>query len=236
MAHTDIGIKWETEKSKIFIFAFFPVLQAIPFFYMDSTIENKKWRKEAYATLITSILLVLIGTTFITLAGLEPYYVDTTDEPYVEQYITEYEFQQKYADEIKNDNLVIGDTLEEQKYQDAHSQWYKKEDIQRMEEKNDSFSFTMIWLGWGSFSALFLLTFVMIFVAFSERTKFLKMLAPASAQALTMEKYNPYMATANSLANEGNKKQVISLNIQPDDSPSNQPPAIPNNGKRNIEL
>lgn len=189
MAITNKGSKWERRSSYFLIFAFLPILNCIPFFHMNSRIKNKRWLFLGWFVMILDIVLILavalIPTAGYSLEPERPYYSEVAGSvPDVEDFMT-MEQREKYLDDYSYSYSKEFKLSEEnEKYENAVNQYYtdekeweKQPEIAAQISDYENFNSIIDGLSIGSIVALGIFYFIVIVLAFSERPKYLKLLA-----------------------------------------------------------
>lgn len=186
MALTNKGAAWERKNSLYLIFSFIPVLNCLPFFHMHSRIKNKKWALLGWFSLIIQILLivVLFVTPFIN-AVERPYYSDVAGYiPSVEDFMNQEQKAKYYEDSSYSYSTEFMLSEEYEKYQEATEQyqvdenkWEQQPEIaEQISEYENSVSIR------GGITvalpiALILIHLILIIISFTERPRYLKLLA-----------------------------------------------------------
>lgn len=189
MAITNKGSKWERRSSYFLIFAFLPILNCIPFFHMNSRIKNKRWLFLGWFVMVLDIVLILavalIPTAGYSLEPERPYYSEVVGSvPDVEDFMT-MEQREKYLDDYSYSYSKEFKLSEEnEKYENAVNQYYtdekeweKQPEIAAQISDYENFNSIIDGLSIGSIVALGIFYFIVIVLAFSERPKYLKLLA-----------------------------------------------------------
>lgn len=211
MAYTNKGSKWETQNSKIFILSFFPFLQSIPFFHMNSKIPNKKWKIEGILSIVMAFIFVVLSVAFAVTAWNDPY--DTTQgRPDQNDYITQSEFMEKYADEIENEGWTIESTPEYQEYDKAFDEWLNSDECNELEEKESQWNSRFMALMMASIALGAAFNIAMIISAFNQRVVFLRKLARIEDGK---EVAQDFQSMRRVTANVANRAQVLNQSVQP---------------------
>lgn len=184
MAQTVKDTKRKFKDSFCFIFAVIPVLNCIPFFHMNSKVQNKKWKTIAWVLILLQIALI-IGLFLVEgLRGPEipsylkvESYVNATDYMNNEQRVkysqdssftssSEWKNSDEYAEYLK---AVDERTKRE-------SEWKKQPEIAAQYENRDNFRNIKNGILTGLLIALFIIWLFSIILAFTERPRYLKLL------------------------------------------------------------
>ncbi len=186
MALTNKGAAWERKNSLYLIFSFIPVLNCLPFFHMHSRIKNKKWALLGWFSLIIQILLivVLFVTPFIN-AVERPYYSVVADYiPSVEDFMTQEQKAKYYEDSSYSYSTEFMLSEEYEKYQEASEQyradqreWEQQPEIAEQISEYENYNSVRGGITVALPIALILIYLILIIISFTERPRYLKLLA-----------------------------------------------------------
>lgn len=186
MALTNKGAAWERKNSLYLIFSFIPVLNCLPFFHMHSRIKNKKWALLGWFSLIIQILLivVLFVTPFIN-AVERPYYSDVAGYiPSVEDFMNQEQKAKYYEDSSYSYSTEFKLSEEYEKYQEATEQyqvdenkWEQQPEIAEQISEYENYNSVRGGITVALPIALILIHLILIIISFTERPRYLKLLA-----------------------------------------------------------
>lgn len=186
MALTNKGAAWERKNSLYLIFSFIPVLNCLPFFHMHSRIKNKKWALIGWFSLIIQILLIVVlcVTPFIN-AVERPYYSDVADYiPSVEDFMTQEQKAKYYEDSSYSYSTEFMLSEEYEKYQEASEQyradqreWEQQPEIAEQISEYENYNSVRGGITVALPIALILIYLILIIISFTERPRYLKLLA-----------------------------------------------------------
>lgn len=186
MVLTNKGAAWERKNSLYLIFSFIPVLNCLPFFHMHSRIKNKKWALLGWFSLIIQILLivVLFVTPFIN-AVERPYYSDVAGYiPSVEDFMNQEQKAKYYEDSSYSYSTEFKLSEEYEKYQEATEQyqvdenkWEQQPEIAEQISEYENYNSVRGGITVALPIALILIHLILIIISFTERPRYLKLLA-----------------------------------------------------------
>ena len=186
MALTNKGAAWERKNSLYLIFSFIPVLNCLPFFHMHSRIKNKKWALLGWFSLIIQILLivVLFVTPFIN-AVERPYYSDVAGYiPSAEDFMNQEQKAKYYEDSSYSYSTEFKLSEEYEKYQEATEQyqvdenkWEQQPEIAEQISEYENYNSVRGGITVALPIALILIHLILIIISFTERPRYLKLLA-----------------------------------------------------------
>lgn len=186
MALTNKGTVWERKNSLYTIFSFIPVLNCIPFLHMHSRIKNKKWALIGWFSLIIQILLivVLFVTPFIN-AVERPYYSDVAGYiPSVEDFMNQEQKAKWYEDSSYSYSTEFKLSEEYEKYLEATEQyrvdenkWEQQPEIAEQISEYENYVSIRGGLVIALPVAFIIIYIILIVVTFTERPRYLKLLA-----------------------------------------------------------
>lgn len=177
MAITNKPKEWETKNSLYLIYAFFPLINCLAFFHMNSRVPNKKWKNMAWVTLFVNLFLILL--TF--LSSVFSYSIQI--RPYPEQTYS-YVNESKYfgSNYLTDEEKQTHPNYEE--YSKAYEQYSQdKEDYENSAEYkeakrvNNSFRDIMGVLGAAFIMVAIVFNIVILFLIISQRADYLRALA-----------------------------------------------------------
>lgn len=189
MALTNKGSKWERKNSLYIIFSFIPVLNCIPFFHMHSRIKNKKWALLGWFSIIIQILIIIALSIIPDIqyynAPERPNYGDVTGgSPSVEDFMSK-EQKAEYIEDSSYINSTEFKLSEEyEKYQEATEQyradenkWEQQPEIAAQISEYENYGATWRGVLIAFRIAFFIIYLFLIIISFTERPRYLKLLA-----------------------------------------------------------
>lgn len=176
--------KRKLKNSWFFIFSVIPVLNCIPFFHMNSKIQNKKWKNIAWVLILLQIALIiglflvegLSGPKAPNYRDVESY-VNATDYMNTEQrakYAQDSTFS--YSSEWKNSDEYAEYLQAVDARSERESEWKKQPEIAAQYENRDNFLNIKNGISTGVLVAQFIIWLFSIILAFTERPRYLKLL------------------------------------------------------------
>lgn len=174
MALTNKGTRWENKNSLFLIFSFIPILDFVPFFHMNSRVENKKYKKMgwwAVALNIIFIFLIVIAMIFTIQiftydrTGLRDY---ENTAPKLEDFLG-YNYYEKYPNYME--------MPEYEEYLKAQDEWNSREDIIEASRHADSVEMAVTYSFVGIVLLYCIFHIIIIILAFNSRPNYLRELS-----------------------------------------------------------
>lgn len=174
MALTNKGTRWENKNSLFLIFSFIPILDFVPFFHMNSRVENKKYKKMgwwAVALNIIIIFLIVIAMIFTIQiftydrTGLRDY---ENTAPKLEDFLG-YNYYEKYPNYME--------MPEYEEYLKAQDEWNSREDIIEASRHADSVEMAVTYSFVGIVLLYCIFHIIIIILAFNSRPNYLRELS-----------------------------------------------------------
>lgn len=189
MALTNKGAAWERKNSLYTIFSFIPVLNCIPFFHMHSRIENKRWALLGWFSIIVQILIIIalffIPSIQYSNAPERPRYSDVAGvNPSVEDFMSQEQKAKYYEDSSYINSTEFKLSEEYENYQQAYEQYWV--DLREWEQRPEIAAQISEYENYGSVwggilialcIAFFIIYLLLIIISFTERPRYLKLLA-----------------------------------------------------------
>lgn len=188
MAITKKGAEWEKKNSLFLIWAFFPLLDCIPFFHMNSRIKNKKWLAMGLAIAFLS-LIAYMGAMFIPnlmyetapeapsyydVAGPYPSEVDFMNEDQLTKYYDNPDYMFSTEFKISKEYKEYEKALDE--YNQAQKEWESQPQIAAQIDRQYNYLSMMEGIAMGCVVVAFIIYVSAIVSVFLERPKYLRML------------------------------------------------------------
>lgn len=174
MALTNKGTKWENKNSLFLIFSFIPILDFVPFFHMNSRVENKKYKKIGWSAVAFNIIFVFL----IVIAMIFSIQVFTYDRtglrdyentaPQLEDFLG-YNYFEKYPNYME--------MPEYEEYLKAKDEWSSREDIIEASRHADSVEMAVTYSFVGIVLLYCIFHIIIILLAFNSRPNYLRELS-----------------------------------------------------------
>lgn len=210
MALTNKGSKWENKNSLFLIFAFFPFLDCIPFFHMNARVENKKWKRMGWASVILNVLflILLIICMIVTVQisyndsyGLNDY---RATAPKIEDYLGA-DYYEKYGSDYDQQPGYL-------EYEKDYQVWADSDEIKEASRRVDQVDMFLSYLFTGlQFLWLIIILFFLI-AAFIERPKYLRKLAQKGVSSDVIDRISSL--NKKSFTNIENERKTSEQNDQ----------------------
>lgn len=175
MALTNKGTKWENKNSLFLVWGFFPILNCVPFFHMNARIENKKYKKLAWASVviniicIVSIIITMVCTVQITYYDRMGLYDYRDTAPQIENYLG-YNYYDKYGSDYNKQP-------EYYEYEKDYRNWSNSEEIKVASRHAEDVEIKWVYIDVMTIVIYFVFNIIILILAFFERPKYLRELA-----------------------------------------------------------
>ena len=174
MAATSKGKKWERQNSRFMFLAFAPLVGFMPFIIMGNNVHSKRYKITGYV--ILAILVLFLAAQFVLPTLNNPYMAKHTAAVQAEPNVNDYYSYDDYLNDPDKEEFYYSSAKYKEYVKDYNDYWAQDENA-NLKNQYLNFSNTVRSLTDFSAFAVFALYWICIILVFSERSRYLKMLA-----------------------------------------------------------